>query len=114
YLQQGLRLSPNSLRRQETMGSLARRNRDHEQAARAYRQAVELGRHSLFRNPENHLNLVSSLHAQPDDGTLSQRQPVEIRQTLTELVRTWRDDPALAVRSRLPQLVRTPCKNGIT
>ncbi|MDX9687717.1 response regulator [Halopseudomonas formosensis] len=103
YLQQGLRLSPNSLRRQETMGSLARRNRDHEQAARAYRQAVELGRHSLFRNPENHLNLVSSLHAQSDDGTLSQRQLVEIRQTLTELDRTWRDDPALAVRSRLAQ-----------
>src|SRR5690606_923789 len=62
-LQQDLRLTPISLRRQQTMGELARRNEDHEQAVRAYRQAVELGRHSLFRNPENHLNLVSSLHA---------------------------------------------------
>ena len=102
-IQQGLRLSPNSLRRQESMGELARRNEDHEQAARAYRQAVDLGRNSLFRNPENHLNLVSSLHAQAGDTALSQRHLVEIRQALTELDRTWRDDPALAVRSRLAQ-----------
>lgn len=102
-LQQGLRLSPNSLRRQETMGALAQRNEDPEQAARAYRHAVELGRHSLFRNPENHLNLVSSLHAQSDEAVLSSRQLLEIRQTLAELDRGWRDDPALAVRSRLAQ-----------
>ena len=102
-LHQGLRLSPNSLRRQETMGELAQRNEDPEQAVRAYRRAVELGRHSLFRNPENHLNLVSSLHAQSDDTVLSPRQLLEIRQTLTELDRGWRNDPALAVRSRLAQ-----------
>ena len=102
-LQRGLRLSPHSLRRQESMGELAQRNQDPEQAVRAYRQAVELGRHSLFRNPENHLNLVSSLHAQSDEATLSQRQLLEIRQTLTELDRGWRDDQTLAVRSRLAQ-----------
>lgn len=102
-LQRAVRLSPNSLRRQETMGELARRNDDPEQAVRAYRHAVELGRHSLFRNPENHLNLVSTLHAQADDAPLSQRQLLEIRQALTELDRGWRDDPALAVRSRLAQ-----------
>lgn len=102
-LQQGLRLSPNSLHRQQTMGELARRNEDHEQAARAYRQAVELGRHSVFRTPENHLHLVSSLHAQSSDTALSQRQLAEIRQTLTELDRTWQDDPALVVRSQLAQ-----------
>ncbi|MFA5677033.1 MAG: response regulator [Pseudomonas sp.] len=103
HLQQGLRLSPNSLHRQQTMGELAVRNEDHEQAAKAYRQAVELGRHSLFRNPENHLRLVSSLHAQSADAAMNQRHIVEIRQTLSELDRTWRDDPALAVRSRLAQ-----------
>ena len=102
-LHQAVRLSPNSLRRQETMGELARRNDDAEQAVRAYRQAVELGRNSLFRNPENHLNLVSTLHAQADDAALSPRQLLEIRHTLTELDRGWRNDPALAVRSRLAQ-----------
>lgn len=102
-LQQGLRISPNSLRRQERMGELAQRNDDHEQAARAFRHAVELGRNSLFRNPENHLNLVSSLQAQAGDNVLGQRVLGEIRQTLGELDRTWRDDPALAVRSRLAQ-----------
>lgn len=102
-LQLGLRLSPNSLRRQQTMGELASRNEDHDQAARAYRQAVDLGRNSLFRNPENHLQLVSSLHAQTGEGTLSQRHLAEIRQTLTDMDRTWHGDPALAVRSRLAQ-----------
>lgn len=110
-LQQALRLSPNSLRRQETMGELARRNNDPEQAIRAYRQAVELGRNSLFRNPENHLNLVSTLHAQADDTALSPRQLLEIRHTLTELDRGWRNDPALAVRSRLAQ-AQTAVKAG--
>ena len=100
-LEHGLRLSPHSLRRQESMGRLAQRNGDHEQAARAYRHAVDLGRHSHFRNPENHLNLVASLHAQAADTPLGQRQLTEIRQTLGELERNWRDDPALAVRSRL-------------
>jgi len=102
-LQQGLRISPHSLRRQERMGELAQRNHDHEQAARAFRHAVELGRNSLFRNPENHLNLVSNLQAQAGDSLLGQRVLGEIRQTLGELDRTWRDDPALAVRSRLAQ-----------
>lgn len=100
-LEQGLRLSPNSLRRQERMGQLARQNEDHEQAARAYRQAVELGRHSHLRNPENHLNLVASLQARAADTPLGQRQLVEIRHVLGELDRTWPDDPTLAVRSCL-------------
>lgn len=102
-LQQGLRLSPNSLRRQQTMGALASRNEDHEQASRAYRQAVELGRNSRFRDPENHLQLVSSLQAHTGDEAFNPRHLVEIRQTLTEFDRTWRDDPVLAVRSRLTQ-----------
>ena len=102
-LQQGLSVSPNSLRRQQSMGDLARRNKDHEQAVRAYRQAVELGRNSVFRNPENNLNLVSSLQAEAGDSTPSQRMLGEVRQVLTELDRSYKDDPALLVRSRLAQ-----------
>ncbi|WP_285260679.1 tetratricopeptide repeat-containing response regulator [Halopseudomonas bauzanensis] len=111
HLQQGLRISPNSLQRQERMGQVAQRNQDHEQAARAFRQAVDLGRNSLFRNPENHLNLASSLTAQAGDAALGQRAAAEIRQTLGELDKTWRNDPALSVRSRLMQ-ARTLDKTG--
>lgn len=103
YLQQGLRVSPNSLQRQEQMGQLAQRTHDHELAARAFRHAVELGRNSLFRNPENHLNLASSLTAQAGEAVLGPRVLTEVRQTLGELDKTWRDDPTLSVRSRLMQ-----------
>lgn len=111
YLQQGLRISPYSLQRQQRMGQVAQRNQDHEQAARAFRQAVDLGRNSLFRNPENHLHLATNLTAQAGDGVLGHRVVAEIRQTLGELDKTWRDDPALAIRSRLMH-ARTLDKSG--
>lgn len=103
HLQRGLRISPNSLQRQERMGQIAQRNNDHEQATRAFRHAVDLGRHSLFRNPENHLNLASSLTSQAGESVLGPRALAEVRQTLGELDKTWRNDPILSVRSRLQQ-----------
>ncbi|SDT00187.1 Tetratricopeptide repeat-containing protein [Halopseudomonas litoralis] len=103
HLQHGLRVSPNSLQRQERMGQIAQRNNDHEQATRAFRHAVDLGRNSLFRNPENHLSLASSLTAQAGDTVLGPRALAEVHQTLSELDKTWRSDPALSVRSRLQQ-----------
>src|SRR5690606_5783869 len=102
---------PYSLQRQQRMGQVAQRNQDHEQAARAFRQAVDLGRNSLFRNPENHLHLATNLTAQAGDGVLGHRVVAEIRQTLGELDKTWRDDPALAIRSRLMH-ARTLDKSG--
>ncbi len=111
YVEQGVKISPNALRRQAELGKLAQQNQDHDRAVRAFRQAVDLGRNSAFRDPENHLNLAASLTDQAGDGSLNPRALVEVRQTLGELDKTWRDDPALAVRSNLMQ-ARTLTKAG--
>lgn len=103
FLAQGLRVSPNSLQRQQRMGQLAQQNQDHDQATRSFRQAVELGRHSLFSDPEDHLNLVSSLNAQAGDGRLGHRPLAEIRKTLSELHKTWQADQPLQIRAQLLQ-----------
>lgn len=111
YVEQGVKISPNTLRRQAELGKLAQQNQDHDRAVRAYRQAVDLGRNSAFRDPENHLSLAASLSDQAGEGTLNPRVLVEIRQTLGELDKTWRDDPALSARSNLTQ-ARTLSKAG--
>ncbi len=101
YLEQGLRISPNSLQRQHEMGKMAKANGDYDKAVRAFRQAVDLGRNSQFRDPENHLGLASSLNEQTGDAAPGGKVLVEIRQTLDDLGKAWKDDPKLAVRANL-------------
>jgi tetratricopeptide (TPR) repeat protein len=101
YLEQGLRISPHSLQRQHTLGRMAKANGDYDKAVRAFRQAVDLGRNSLFRNPENHLQLASSLTEQAGDGPPGAKVLLEIRQTLGDLSKVWKDDQQLAARANL-------------
>ena len=101
FLMQGLQISPNSLQRQQTLGQLARSNGDYERATKAFRQAIDLGRNSQFRDPENHLGLAGSLSDQAGDEAPGSKVMTEIRQTLGDLGKTWRDDPGLKVRANL-------------
>jgi tetratricopeptide (TPR) repeat protein len=101
YLEQGLRISPHSLQRQHELGKMAKANGDYDKAVRAFRQAVDLGRNSQFRNPENHLQLASSLTEQTGDASPGSKVLLEVRQTLGDLSKTWKDDQTLAVRAHL-------------
>ncbi|GGC93180.1 tetratricopeptide repeat-containing response regulator [Halopseudomonas salina] len=101
YLEQGLRISPNSLQRQHELGRLARANGDYDKAIRAFRQAVDLGRNSQFRNPDDHLGLASSLNEQAGDEAPSPKALLEIRQTLGDLGKAWKDDPKVTIRGNL-------------
>lgn len=103
YLQQGVRISPNTLSRQSELGRVARLNQDLEPAIRAYRHAVGLGKHSAFRDPENHLQLAGALSDQSGDEPVNPKALIEIRQTLGELERNWKDDPAVTARGQLVQ-----------
>lgn len=103
YLQQGVRISPNTLSRQSELGRMARLNQDLEPAARAFRNAVGLGKHSAFRDPENHLQLAGVLSAQSGDGPVNPKALIEIRQTLGEVERTWKHEPVVTARSQLVQ-----------
>ncbi len=100
-LESALKLSPMAIRRQMQLGKLAMDNEDFNSASKAYRQAVDLGRNSRFKSPENYLGLAQALTSQVGDEGLDKRAQVEINQALGELDKTYSDDPALKVRSRL-------------
>lgn len=102
WLEQGLRISPHVLHRQIELGTIARRNQDGEAALKAWRQAVDLGRNSVFHSAENHLNLAATLNDQLGDNP-DPKITLELRQTLNEMEQTWSDDPGLQVRSNLLQ-----------
>lgn len=113
YLEQGVKISPHTLHRQVELGKLARRNEDFAQAARAFRHAVGLGRNSAFRTPETHLELAATLTEQDGPGAINPKVLIEIRQTLAEVDKTWKGDPALIARSNLLQGTAL-AKNGQT
>ena len=101
YLEQGIRISPNNLQRQHSLGKLAKANGDHDSAVRAFRQAVDLGRNSQFRDPESYLGLATSLDDQAGDQAPNPRALLEIRKTLGDLGKTWKEDDNLKVRANL-------------
>ncbi len=103
FLEQAVKISPNNSQRQAQLGKLARANHDPDRAVRAYRQAVNLGRHSQFRDPEAHLNLAGSLQDQAGDAAPSPKAMLEIRQTLGDVSKGWRHDPGLTARADLVQ-----------
>ncbi|MFO7704073.1 MAG: response regulator [Halopseudomonas sp.] len=110
-IEQGIKISPNSLQRQQSLGKLAKANGDFDNAVRAYRQAVDLGQNSQFRNPESHLGLAASLNDQAGDQPPNARAVLEIRKTLGELGKVWKGDANLQVRAQLLQ-AHTLIKTG--
>lgn len=111
YIEQGIKISPNSLQRQQSLGKLAKANGDFDNAVRAYRQAVDLGQNSQFRDPESHLGLATSLNDQAGEQTPNPRAVQEIRKTLGDLSKSWKGDSNLQVRAQLVE-ANTLIKTG--
>ena len=63
-LEDAIKLSPLAIRRQMELGKLALENQDFASASRAYRHAMEQGRTSIFKSPDNYLGLAQALTAQ--------------------------------------------------
>ncbi len=53
-LEQAARLSPKAIQRQMALGDLALRRKDFACAARAFKKAVKLGEHSVYKSPANY------------------------------------------------------------
>lgn len=100
-LEEAVRLSPLGVPRQMQLGKVAMQNEDFACASKAYRHAVDQGKHSRHRSPESFLNLSQALMAKAGDEVLDKRSQVEITQALAELDSRYGDDPALRVRSGL-------------
>lgn len=112
-LEDAVRLSPLAIRRQAQLGKLAMHNQDFGSAAKAYRSAVEQGKHSRFKSPDSYLGLSQALLSESGDAPLDKRAQGEISQVLAELDSQYAEDRAVRLRSCLMQ-ASTAQKNGDT
>jgi tetratricopeptide (TPR) repeat protein len=69
-LSHALELSPNSIKRQSTVGDLAMKTGDLEAAEKAFKKTIALGEHSIFKAPAAYLGLakVYSEKEEPDEA----------------------------------------------
>ncbi len=72
-LAKAVTLSPTAILRHARLGQISWENHDVENAVEAFRNAVELGRQSIFDNPDNHVGFARSLCER------ASAQPKEIR-----------------------------------
>ena len=59
-LESAVELSPKAILRQQALGDIALRNSNFESAEKAFSQAVQQGRHSVFRSPTTYAKLANS------------------------------------------------------
>jgi len=100
-LEDAVKLSPLAVRRQSLLGKLAMENQDFDGASRAFRQAVNQGQYSRFKNPETNLGFAQALISKGGDAGLDARSRVELNQTLTDVAKDNNDDQGIQVRTRL-------------
>lgn len=104
-IKEALKTSPRAIRRQMQLGALAKANGDLDMAARAYREAVGLGRGSCLKTPDNYLNFVNVVNAQvASSGELiDRRHQEEVMSMVSEVNKDYADDKAVIVRNTLAQ-----------
>ncbi len=105
-IQEALKTSPRAIRRQMKLGTLAKTNGDLEVAVRAYRDAVDMGRGSCLKSPDNYINFVNMVNeqaAQSGAGTLDRRFQEESMHMLAEVNKDYADDKSVLARSYLSQ-----------
>ncbi|NNM51305.1 MAG: response regulator [Pseudomonadales bacterium] len=104
-IQEALKTSPRAIRRQMQLGALAKVNGDLDIAARAFREAVGLGRGSCLKSPDNYLNFVNVVNAQAvNSGELMDRRyQEEVMSMVSEVNKDYADDKAVIVRNTLAQ-----------
>ena len=84
-LNKGVVKSPKSLVRQRKLAQLAHRNGDLDTAKSAYEQAIRIGKHSCYRQPDDYNGLAKTLieSGKPDDAI----------RVAEDLCQEYRDDP---------------------
>jgi len=94
-LTSAVKLSPRAIRRQETLGKLADQNGDFTTAEHAYRRAVALGRHSVYRSAAHYTGL-----AKAQRHTTSGR---EAAKTLERLRKDFKGDTSALLQAAMAE-----------
>ncbi|WP_207063870.1 tetratricopeptide repeat protein [Motiliproteus sp. SC1-56] len=104
-LQEAVKISPINVRRQAQLGELALKNNDLERAEMAYNRTVKIGKHSVFRSPDNYLRLTEILANRLDeaDALTSKRMETKALGTMEELRQLYRGNPEVTLKSRLAE-----------
>jgi tetratricopeptide (TPR) repeat protein len=103
-LEQAVAISPHVVRRLRTLGEVALDAGDAGAAEKSFRQVVTRSRHSEFRSPEDHVNLVRALVGKGDS--------LGAGGVIRDLERSLRDTPqAAACRAMSSALVQDAAGN---
>ncbi len=95
WLETAATLSPKAILRQMNLGDLALRCQDYATAARAFKKAVKLGEHSVYRTPANYSKQARAL-ARSGSGT-------EALRVLGRLRRDFPDDQGARLYAELAE-----------
>lgn len=101
-LAEAVSISPMNVRRQVALGDLAAETGDDERAERAYSRAVKVGKHSVFRSPENYMKMADMLVKRLDgaEGLNAKRFENKALDAMDELRQLYRGDNSVALKSR--------------
>lgn len=88
-VREAVRKSPSAIRRQALLGSLSWEIHDVDTATEAYRNAVELGEHSVYDCPENYVGFARSL-CEKSESLPRELREVHAREALAILERAER------------------------
>ena len=88
-VQDACKISPNSMQRQRLLGQLSTAYQDWDNAAKAYREAISLGRESILKTPDDYLHMframLESMKKSRETGPVkvSKELPTYLRQLST-------------------------------
>ncbi len=98
------KISPKAALRQATLGQIASEQQDFDTASKAYRAAVNQGRHSVHKSAENYLQLAFVLgKTMTSSHVENKRIAEEAHRVLHEADESYKDNKQVAMRSLLLQ-----------
>lgn len=100
-LESAIRVSPKAILRQMHLGNLALVNNNMDVARRAFKSSVKLGRTSVYKNPQNYINLVSTLKEliTSEGGINNKRLVDEAFRVIAELEDEYSGDKEIKLRA---------------
>jgi tetratricopeptide (TPR) repeat protein len=90
-LQDALNISPKSINRQKHLGEIALETKDFEVSEKAFKSAIEVGRHSYLKNPTVYTGLAKAF--------LGQNEPEKAIPVLSDINKDFRESPEAAFQS---------------
>lgn len=90
-LQEAVDISPKSVNRQKLLGEIALQNQNYDQSEKAFKSAIEFGRHSCFKNPTVYIGLAKVL--------VNKKEPEKAISTLNDIQKEFKENTEAAFQA---------------